>query len=251
MQKSVGELKGYSIGATDGEIGSVDDFLFDDNFWTVRYLVADTTKWLPGGRVLISPLALGKIDWHKRVVPVSLTKDQVKNSPAMTSGNLSRDKERAYHDYYGWPYYWIGDDVWGAEMSPAALAVAQRMALDQVEQEAQADSGETVLRSAKETIGYYIEATDGEIGHVEDFIVDDETWEIRYAVVDTRNWWPGKTVLVSPEWIDRISWADSRVYVDLSRDAIQTSPAFDPSNLDRSYEEKLYEHYARPGYWRG
>jgi hypothetical protein len=69
------------------------------------------------------------------------------------------------------------------------------------------------LRSTKAVTGYHIEALDGELGHVDGFIVDDESWAIRYMEVATRNWWPGKKVLVSPAWIDRMSWEDSKVYV--------------------------------------
>lgn len=245
MQKAISELNGYALGATDGEIGSVSDFLFDDNFWTVRYLVADTARWLPGRRVLISPIALMKIDSHKKIISVSLTRDQVKNSPDLGSRDFSRDKESAYFDYYGWPYYWVGGDVWGAEISPGGLAAAQKMVTERVQEEAP----DTTLRSAGEMTGYYIEATDGAIGHVEDLVVDDETWELRYLIVDTQNWLPGKKVLVSPEWIDHISWEDAKVYLDLSRQAIQSSPEYDPALLDRTYEERLYEHYDRLPYW--
>jgi sporulation protein YlmC with PRC-barrel domain len=245
MQKAISELNGYALGATDGEIGSVSDFLFDDNFWTVRYLVADTAKWLPGRRVLISPIALIKIDSHRKIIPVSLTRDQVKNSPDLGSRDFSRDKESAYFDYYGWPYYWVGGDIWGAEISPGGLAAAQKTVTERVQEEAP----DTTLRSAGEMTGYYIEATDGAIGHVEDLVVDDETWELRYLIVDTQNWLPGKKVLVSPEWIDHISWEDAKVYLDLSRQAIQSSPEYDPALLDRTYEERLYEHYDRLPYW--
>jgi len=246
MQLTVSKLKGYSIGAKDGDIGAVDDVLFDDKLWTVRYLVADTAKWLPGRKVVISPIALGHIEPGEERLPVSLTKKQVENSPDVDSRHFSRQHERSYYDYYGWPYYWVGGDIWGGATSPASLAAEKRMEMAVAEQESD-DSAH--LRSAKEVMGYYIEANDSDIGHVEDFVVDDDTWEIRYMVVDTKNWWPGKKVLVAPEWIERVSWADSRVYVDLSREAIQSGPEFEPDHLDRNYEERLYKHYDRPGYW--
>jgi len=245
MQRIVSQVKGYSIGAKDGDIGSVDDFVFDDKLWTVRYLVADTAKWLPGRRVLISPIALGRVESDANRLPVSLTKEQVKNSPDIDSSHISRQHETSYYDYYGWPYYWVGGDVWGAGTFPGNLAVEKRMEMAAREQ----PNDETRLRSAKEVMGYYIEASDGDLGHVEDFIIDDETWEIRYMVIDTKNWWPGKKVLLSPEWIDRVSWTDSRVYVDLSRETIKSGPEFDPEHLNRDYEERLYKHYDRPGYW--
>ena len=105
------------------------------------------------------------------------------------------------------------------------------------------------MRSAAHVTGYHIEAKDGEIGHVEDFIIDDETWEIRYMVVDTRNWLAGKKVLIAPRWIDRVSWNDSKVYVSLSREAIKNVPEYHQDTLNREYEGKLYDHYNRPKYW--
>jgi len=245
MQKLVSQLTGSSIGATDGDIGSVEDFLFDDKLWTVRYLVADTAKWLPGRRVLISPIALGRLEADANRLPVSLTKEQVKNSPDIDAKDISRKHETAYYDYYGWPYYWVGGDVWGAGTFPGTLAMEKRMEMAAQDQQ----NDETRLRSASDVMGYYIEAIDGDLGHVDDFIIDDESWEIRYMVIDTKNWWPGKKVLVSPEWIDRVSWTDTRVYVDLSREAIKSGPEFDPEHLNRDYEERLYKHYDRPGYW--
>lgn len=245
MQRPVTQMIGFAIGAKDGDIGSVDDVLFDDNLWTVRYLVIDTANWLPGRRVVISPIAIGRLDWEGKRVPVSLTQEQVKNSPDLDTRHMSREHEMAYHDYYGWPYYWVGGDVWGVGPYPGALAIENRVPVDPEDYR----GNDPHLRSAHEVTGFYIAATDGDIGHVEDFIIDDESWEIRYMVVDTQNWWPGKKVVVSPEWIERVSWSDSRVYVDLSREAIKSGPEFDPERLNRDYEERLYGHYHRPGYW--
>jgi len=81
-------------------------------------------------------------------------------------------------------------------------------------------------------------------------VIDDEAWAIRYMEVATRNWWPGKKVLVSPAWIERVSWADSRVFVGLSRDAIQNGPEYiEAEPITREYENRLYFHYGRPPYW--
>ena len=112
------------------------------------------------------------------------------------------------------------------------------------------ENGDLPLRSSQSVIGAYIQARDGDIGHVEDFIVDDETWVIQYLVVDTRNWLPGKKVLIAPAWIEEIEWPDGKVYIDLNRETIKRSPAYDPSvSLERSYEEKLYDYYDRRKYW--
>jgi len=154
--------------------------------------------------------------------------------------------------YYGYPYYWGGPNLWGLASYPAGLTV-QREAVTKAEA-AQAragkESADSHLRSTDEVKGYHIEATDGEIGHVEDFIVDDGTWAIRYLEVDTRNWWPGKKVLVSPQWVDNVSWPDSKVYVGLSRETIQNSPEYIESMpVTREYEKRLYDHYGRSPYW--
>lgn len=248
MQKSTKDLKGNTIVATDGDIGKVDDFYFDDKSWTIRYLVADTGNWLLGRKVLLSPIALGKADFSSGRVNVKLTKKQVEESPSIdTDKPVSRQHEAYYHDYYGYPYYWSGPYLWGSMYYPG-LPVDDQQRIEERRAERE-EAGDLHLRSAAQVTGYHIEATDGDVGHVEDFIVDDETWEIRYMVVDTRNWLPGKKVLISPRWIDRVSWDDSKVYVSLSREAIENAPEYDPDALNREYEEKLHDHYHRPKYW--
>ena len=248
MQRILKVLKGYAIGATDGDIGTVDNFYFDDEAWTIRYLVADTGNWLRGRKVLISPIALGKADSHGNRLNVKLTKMQVEKSPSIdTDKPVSRQHEVSYLDYYGYPYYWGGPYLWGPMAYPRLSDAAQRR-----NEEARAKREEAYdlhLRSANKVTGYHIEATDGDIGHVEDFIIDGETWEIRYIVVDTQNWWAGKKVLVAPQWIDRVNWSDSKVYVDLSRETIKNGPEYHPDALNRKYEETLYDYYKRPKYW--
>jgi hypothetical protein len=226
----------------------VDNFYFDDEAWTIRYLVADTGNWLRGRKVLISPIAFGNADSHGNRLNVKLTKKQVEESPSIdTDKPVSRQHEVDYHDYYGYPYYWRGPYLWGPTYDPQLLVADQRRIEER--RAAREEASDLHLRSTAKVTGYHIEATDGDIGHVEDFIIDDETWEIRYMVVDTRNWWPGKKVLVSPRWINRVSWDDSKVYVNISRRAIKNAPEYHPDALTREYEEKLHEHYDRPKYW--
>jgi hypothetical protein len=111
-------------------------------------------------------------------------------------------------------------------------------------------TGDPHLRGMGEVKDYHIQATDGEIGHLEDFIIDDQNWVIRYMVVDTRNWWPGKKVLISPQWIDRVSWEESKVYAELSRQAIKSSPEYkDRLPITTEYESELYDHYGKTTYW--
>lgn len=254
MLKSVEELKGYTVQATDGDVGSVAEFFFDDDNWTVRYLVVDTGSWLMGRKVLISPLALGTVDWNLQVLRVNMNRERVENSPGIeTDKPVSRQHETDYYDYYGYPYYWTGPYLWGPFYYPAAYpgyGAAGRSAVEKEIAAARHQQTDVHLRSTKEITDYYIEASDGDIGHVEDFLIDDESWTIRYMVVDTRNWWPGKKVLVSPEWIRGINWRDSKVHLDLTREAIRNGPEYDAHALpSRDYEKRLYDHYGRHDYW--
>lgn len=251
MFLSIKNLSNYKIEATNGSIGHVHSFLFDDQSWTVRYLVVDTGSWLPGRKVLITPAALGKPDGQIEVFPVELIREQVKNSPDFdTEKPVSRQQEIELYKYYNWIPYW------GSAGPLAAYADVAPVAPTQVEDEQPASAeakGKTDphLRSTKEVIGYKIHAEDGEIGHVEDFIVHEDDWIIRYVVIDTRNWLPGRKVIIPPDWwIKDISWADSEVVVNVKRDAIKNSPEFDPAEpVNREYETRLYDYYGRSKYW--
>jgi hypothetical protein len=246
MLRSVNEFTGYTILATDGEIGRCKDFLFDDHFWTIRYMVADTGKWLPKRKVLISPMALSEPKWAGQCFPVSLTRQQVEDSPPLEAdAPVSQKYERMWFNYYGWPYYWHGGDVWGPVATPSDLR-----AIEKTETGA-SDPDKSRLRSTKEVTGYHINAADGEIGHVEDFVLDDATWTLRYVVVDTRNWLPGRKVLVSPTWVRSVDWGERLVNVDLSRESVRNSPKYEPdAPVNREYETRLYDYYGRPAYWK-
>lgn len=243
MLRSVHNLGKFTIGARDGEIGQVHAFLFDGHTWVVRYLVVDTGKWLPGRKVLITPAALGRPDWENRVFPVDLTREQVKNSPDIDVDKpVSRQREVELHSYYDWAPYWgVG---YGAVAPTAQPAMVDRQAVQE------AAKGDPNLRSTREVKGYRIHATDDEIGHVDDFIVSDEDWVIRYLVVDTRNWLPGRHVLISPEWVENIGWEEQEVWVGVTKQAVKDSPEYDSSTpVSREYEEQIYDYYSRPKYW--
>ena len=246
MLRKMNDLKGFAIGAKDGDIGEASDFIFDDKNWTVRYLVADTERWLAGRRVLISPIVIDRVDWDGKRLPVLLTQEEVKNSPDISlDETLSAQDEIKYYDYYNWPYYWAGGDMWGPVTLPRELSVEgidRQVALTE-------EINRSHLRSMKDVTGYSIQATDGEIGHVDDFVVDEDSWTIRYMIANTRNWWPGKKVLISPQWIANVDWKNSNLYVNLSRQAIKSGPEYDSDKLSRSYETELYKHYGQPNYW--
>lgn len=238
-------LTGYTLKSLDGEIGTVKEFYFDDQHWTIRYLVADTGIWLPGRQVLISPHALGTVIKDEKHISVSLTRQQIEDSPSLDSDKpVSRQFEEAYYNYYSWPMYWSGPFAWGDY--PYIVHDDDIRIISTSFNSA----GDAHLRSTHDVRGYHIQATDGEIGHVDDFIIDDETWTIRYLIIDTHNWLPGKKVLLSPLWIDRVSWHDSKVFANLLREDIAQSPEYtDWSILTREFEVDLYQHYKRQGYW--
>ena len=254
MLRAASGLNGLSIAAADGDIGGIKDLYFDDLSWTVRYLVVDTGAWLPGRRVLISPMSVRGPVADK--VTVDLTQAQVRKSPPVeTDKPVDRQQEEALARYYNHSYYWEGPNRWGLLAYPGMPPVPSPVATDPVAQEMLARErnhvdGDPALRSARDVTGYYIAALDGDLGHVEDFLIDDHAWAIRYMVVDTRNWWPGRRVVLSPEWIKTVSWADSKVYVDLRQDEIKAAPAYDPSRaFEREYEDRLFEHHGRRKYW--
>jgi uncharacterized protein YrrD len=240
-------LKGYKLNSLDGEIGKIKEFYFDDHYWTIRYLVADTGNWLMDRQVLISPHALGVVNKDAQNIAVNLTKKQIQGSPPLNSDKpVSRQFEESYYSYYAWPYYWAGPYMWGDYPYPSMMHNSEELPELTLRQKA----WDPHLRSTHAVSGYHIQAKDGEIGHVEDFIIDGETWAIRYLIVNTQNWWEGKMVLVSPRWIKRVSWSESNVYVDLSRAAIKQSPEYkDGAPLSREYEDELHRHYNFQGYW--
>lgn len=250
MLRSLKDLERYTVTATDGDVGTVANFLFDDQFWAVRYLVAETDGFFDGRSVLISPISFRQTDWQTRRLHLALTKEKVKNSPSIdTDKPVSRQHERDYYRYYGYPYYWGYPGLWGMGGSPSVLATGAR-ADDPAQRPDEAI--DVHLRSASEVRGYDIQGTDDAIGHVEDFIIDDESWAIRYLVIDTSNWWFGKKVLIAPYWATRVSWAQTKVFINMSREAIKNSPEWNASTpINREYETRLYDYYGRPVYWAG
>lgn len=233
MLRNAKEFENYSLRAEDGLIGPVRDFYFDDVHWTVRYLVVDTGGWLSRRLVLISPEVLGSPKWDEQVLPVSLTRDQVKRSPEIdTAKPVSRQHETELRAHYGWPLYW------GSTYAPPPIETPPIPAKP---------AGDPHLRSMSEIIGYRLDVSDGEIGHVADALIDDETWAIRYLVIDTRNWWPGRKVVISPGWITDIDWGDSKIRSDISRTLVKGSPTYDPHRpVDTAYADQLHDHYGRP-----
>ena len=259
MLNSILHINGSKIIAKDGEIGHVKEAYFDDDNWTIRYLVVDTGTWLSGREVLISPYAvvqpLGQHPNGGKQIEVTLTQQQVTDSPTTeTHLPVSRQHEREMSRYYAFPSYWEGGELWAMSalpLVPAPLPTAVESEAEAAKRASEVPLEDVHLRSSANVTGYDLQATDDSIGHVSDFIFDDESWAIRYLVVDTRNWWPGgKKVLVATQWIARIDWADRTVFTTLTRDEVKASPTYDESAIiSRDYEERLHASYSRADYW--
>jgi len=247
MLRQLTELKNFTLGARDGEIGSVRDFYFDDETWTVRYLVVNTGPWLLGRQVLISPVAIDTPRWEEEVLPTGLTQEQIKNSPDIDLDQpVSRQHEIALNHYYGWPNYWYPSPLVGMAAPHTAAQPVPHEPVDMAEEPA----AESHLRSVAEVTGYRVDATDGEIGHIADFFASEMDWIIRYALVDTGHWLPGRKVLIAPDWITNIEWLEREVQVQMTRKQFENSPEFDPKQgIDRQYETNLYRYYEYPVYW--
>jgi hypothetical protein len=220
MFRSLNAIRGHDLAASDGDIGDIHDFLFDDLSWTVRYVVVDTGRWLTGRKVLVSPDAFGVPDWEGGGIPVELTKQQIEDSPPLDAdAPVSRQQEQQVRDHFGWPYYWA------PHVAPLPGRIVDRDGpVSDREADRQDIDGDPHLRSLREVTGYHVGAADGDVGHVEDIVADDGTWRIRYLIVDTGNWLPGRKVMVSPAWAERIDWAGRVVRLTMTRDAVKDSP---------------------------
>jgi hypothetical protein len=255
MLNSIKKLSGCRIVATDSEIGAAAEAVyFDDEQWVVRYLVVDTRAWLRGRSVLISPYAVTFIDWEARTIAVNLTRAQVEHSPDIdTHQPVSRQQEAEYHRYYGYPQYWPYAAYWAWGAIPLVIPPDPQICEDaEGQRRAAADrtDADTHLRSSEAVLGHHVRASDGLIGHVVDFLFEEETWAIRHLVVETRNWLPGKRVLVAPQWIRAVSWGERTLSVALTRRQIEQSSEYDPKYLlSRDYDHAAHQRHSRPHHW--
>ena len=250
MMQVISALKGFAIEASDDGIGTVVDFLFDDSSWRVRWLVVSCGTWLKGRKVLIHPSAILRNDLEQQRFLVTLTKAQVENSPELAEDQpVSRQMENQLYTHFGWDPLWGGpylNETPGAIAWPYMAPPYFGLGLDTAEAH-----GKRVLygsdpnvRSVNEVTGYRLHAVDGEIGHIENFMIDDADWSIHYFIVDTRNWWFGKHVLISPLAVESIDWSDRHIELDVSREQIKSSPPWDPIvAFTQVYAKRLHTHY--------
>lgn len=238
---SVKGLENFAMVARDGDVGTIDEVYFDEEKWAIRYLAVDAGDWLIRRDVLISPIAIRRTDWALRTMHADLTRQQVRDSPSIdTAQPVSRQHEAELHRHYGYSYYWTGPYMWGEGVYPGIL---EEKPFDEANTAARAPRPSTApeaaaehepdnrhLCSSKDVMTYGIQTPEGNFGNVDDLLFDDEDWSIQYLVIDPRNWWPGKPVLVAPNRIDHISNEDRSVVIRISQEELETFPKYDSRN---------------------
>jgi sporulation protein YlmC with PRC-barrel domain len=250
MLWNASKLSGYAVEANDGLIGTVSDFLFEDRTWQVRWLVVETGNWFANNKVLLPLSTLGYPHQTQEKFSVSLTRQQVKDSPRInTDLPISREMESSIYDFYGWDPYWSGLYALGGAM-PAMMKATIPIPRNTANKAALLRPADQHLLSVDTIAGYYLEAADGTIGHVDDFLIDDTNWHIRYLIAATSNWWPGKSVVLSSNSVKKVDWAERIVKLDVNRSQVRGSPRYDPgTRLDKAYQERLLEHYGLENHW--
>jgi len=228
MQQHLGGMIGYTIRATDGDVGKVQEFYFDDATWAVRYMVAETGNWLSGRKVLIPLVALGKPDRMSRTFSVNRTCALVRNGPDIDEDRpVYRQHEVKLRRHYQWQNYREGP--YGGTFGITPYPLLENSIVQEPVETMRQGEDDPHLRSTRNIIGYHIHGTDGEIGQVMDYIVDDENWALTYLVVEAGNWFWERNVLIAVKWIKTVNWNDTGIYLNLSRESIKNSPEFDPS----------------------
>lgn len=239
----VKDIHGFTLEALDAEIGSSKDILFDDRAWVVRYLVADTHRWLPGGRkVVISPISLMEPDTEKETIPVKLSRKEIEAAPDLDDHKpVSREYEISLFDHLGYGYYWMGSGLWGPHPTPIGLSAESAIAIDDEKQQ----KVENHLRSTSEVDSYHIKTLDGEIGRVTEFILDTHDWSIPWLVIDTHTWMPfGKKVVAPTGLLNTISWVDRTVEIELTTDQVSNAPIYNLDSLNNErYQKSLRNYY--------
>jgi hypothetical protein len=259
MLRPFHSLRGSALAASDGEIGKIREFYFDDELWIVRYLIVEAGSCLSSREVLIVPLVLGAIDPRSGAIAVTLTREQVLHAPLIeTDRPISQQEEARLHQHYDWDPHRLPRGVPGLMLVPSALAPAPAFApAPEVSEILQPDlppdsrgaKGHRHLRSSAEVLsGYTINAQDAEIGIVNDFIVDDVEWRVRYLEIHTGILFFGKDKLLAPEWVERISHETAEVFVNLVSAAIKDAPEYNSAEpLSQVFEQRLHDHYSRKG----
>lgn len=245
------DLRNFRVETKDGKRASVKDIYFDDEKFAVRYLILNSGPWKFGKKVLVSPFLVEKVEAASGWIMLKIDREGLGLCPEIDENQpISREMERQYSDRLFLPYYWGGAGLWGLYATPYGTYSPE---LRQRYEYPLSDIGhgaENHLRSAREVSGYHVNARDERLGHVDDFIIDETDWSIRYFVLHTSDWRTGKSVLVAPDWLDEILWSTKTAYFNVDRSSIEGAPVYDPARpFDKEFETRLYRHYDKPAYW--
>jgi len=222
MLHNTKELYGAKLVAQDGDIGHVKDFYFDDKSWVIRYLIADTGNWLAGRLVLLSPHALYKLDGVEKSLHFMLSRKQIEESPSIESHRpVSRQHEVEYYQYYGWPAYWTGGGLWGLGGFPVLVPPPKTDVIKAEGQQQHHHRDDKHLQSCHAVTGYAIHTTDGVIGEVSGFMVNEKNWAIPELMVEAGHWYAGKEIKIPTDQITQINYDTSAVHVNLTKEDIQ------------------------------
>jgi hypothetical protein len=257
MITTVERLRRYAIHATDGDIGHIDNIFFDDANWAIRYVVVNVGNWLIRQYILLQPSIIDHLEPEGQIAVVPLSREQIQNSPEIDPQQpLSRDNEESLHQYFDWEPYWRTLPMMTAGLSeyvaPVPIDTPPEGDMSEAAKEEEETAVSVTLRSSKEVISYNVFANDSQdaIGYVENLLIDTERWYVRYIVAQTGTWLSGRRVLLAPQWVRQVSWADASIYLSLSNEQISQSPDYDPqARLLREYEAALYGHYDKRPYW--
>jgi len=218
MSTKLETLRGYQLHATDGTIGRVRDLLVEEGSWTGRWLVVDTGKWLLGRKVVLSPVAFEEPDHENKEIRVSLTKEEIESAPSLDSeAPVSREFEKTYFDHYQWPYYWMGGGLWGGMSQPYSLNPTSTNGKADLEEPDSLEQRDTILRSGHELTKYRLKSNEEVMGYVEDLLIDTDDWSVHYFQCDTRKWWHGKTLQISPEKVKNADWPDHSLHMNVTQ----------------------------------
>jgi len=244
-------LKTSKLYAEAEKGGKIEDLYFDESNWVSRYLVVDTGGVFDKNKVLLSPMFLNDFEWDADQVSTYLTKEQIEGSPDWDSHKpVSRQYELSYFGYFQRQPYWAGSSIWGSTFYPHEVPTIEG-SVDDLKTEY--NVGEPSLRSAAEVKGYAvngIDAKEGRFGKVKDFLFDLDTWTLRYFVIDTIKYLPSKKVLISPEWVRSVDWAQREININITKDQVRSAPEYDTSiPPSRAYENELYKHYRKAVFW--
>jgi len=245
MLRHASKIIGCDVVSSDGSVGKVHDILFDEVSWTFQHLVADIGSWLAGERVLLPLAAVGEVDEVERQLQVHLTKGEIEHCSGVSTCTTASEEAQVLLGKY-----WMWTTTSFAHLPPEASRVMDSEATADEKEEVE-DKVESRLRSVRESDGYHIAAPDGDIGHLTELVVDSDTWQIQYLVVNTGNWLLRRNVLIPRAALESIHWADRKVHLSITKNEIKNSPEYDPKEmLDRDYEQTLHDHYGHRPYWQ-